>query len=326
VVSVAFGSLNLVDTCLTDSPQEAAAYLRAGALVAFPTETVYGLGADAFDAEAVAAIFNAKGRPADNPLIVHIAHHDQLMLLAEGLPPNARTLIDHFFPGPITVIVKKKHGVPAVVTAGLNTVGVRMPGHPVAQAFLAACGCPVAAPSANLSGHPSPTTWRAVYDDLGGRIDCLLKGGRSVAGLESTVVDCTEAAPVLLRAGVITVEQLRAVLPALRIRAADTHDAVRSPGMRHRHYAPQGRVCLITAPREAEARSDTAYIGLSPPATAQRFGLAMHCATVEAYAHELFDFFRRCDAANLSVIYCQRTPTAGLGLALMDRLHRAAEG
>ena len=315
-----------MQTLLTDNPREAAAILRAGGLVAFPTETVYGLGADAFNADAVARIFAAKGRPDDNPLIVHIAHLDQIERLAAGLSPSARTLIEHGFPGPLTVIVKKKPEVPDIVTGGLSTVGIRMPRHPVAQVFLEACGVPVAAPSANLSGRPSPTTWQAVYDDLNGRIACLLQGDRSEAGLESTVVDCTEAVPGVLRAGVVTVEQLRAVLPVLETLASDAQQAARSPGTRYRHYAPHARIHLVAHPADAVPNAHAAYIGLDAPENPDAFGLTAHGETVEAYAHTLFDFFRRCDAAGLHLIYCQTVPPTGLGRALMDRLRRASQG
>ncbi len=310
-------------THLTTSPQEAAAYLRAGDLVAFPTETVYGLGADAFNADAVATIFTAKGRPIDNPLIVHITRLDDIALLAKDLSRDARTLIEHFFPGPLTVIVTKKTDVPDVVTGGLGTVGLRMPRHPVAQAFLEACGVPVAAPSANLSGRPSPTTWKAVYDDLDGRIACLLQGDRSEAGLESTVVDCSETTPVVLRAGVITLEQLRAVLPAIRSPEPNEPQAARSPGARYRHYAPHAQIHLVAHPREIDPHTGVAYLGLDAPTTPHAFGLVCACETVEAYAHALFDFFRRCDTAGIQIIYCQTVEPVGLGRALMDRLRRA---
>ncbi len=315
-----------MQTLLTDSPQEAAALLRAGEVVAFPTETVYGLGADAFDAEAVRKIFAAKGRPADNPLIVHVARLDQIDLLAEAVSAPARRLIDAFFPGPLTVILKKKPEVPGVVTGGLDTVGVRMPRHPVAQAFLAACGRPVAAPSANRSGRPSPTTWQAAYADLDGRVACILQAERTPAGLESTVVDCTEATPTVLRTGVITLEALRVVLPDVRLAEQGTREGLRSPGTRYRHYAPRARVRLVGHPAEARPGPGAAYIGLETPETPGAFGLHAVCPTVEAYAHELFDFFRRCDAAGLRTIYCQRVAPTGLGRALMDRLQRAAEG
>ena len=313
-----------MQTLLTTSPQEAAAFVRVGGLVAFPTETVYGLGADAFNADAVAKIFEAKGRPDDNPLIVHLARLDQIALLAEDLSENARILIEQFFPGPLTVIVKKKNTVPDVVTGGLGTVGVRMPRHPVAQAFLEACGVPVAAPSANLSGRPSPTTWKAVYDDLDGRIACLLQGDRSDAGLESTVVDCTETTPMVLRAGVITLEQLRVALPTIRSPEPDEQQAARSPGTRYRHYAPHAQIHLAAHPQDIDPHTDAAYIGLDAPATPRAFGLVAACETVEAYAHALFDFFRRCDDAGIRIIYCQTVEPTGLGRALMDRLERAS--
>jgi len=313
-------------TLLTHSPEEAAAFLRRGEVVAFPTETVYGLGADAFDEEAVRTIFAAKGRPADNPLIVHLADLGRLARVAARVPPAARLLIDAFFPGPLTVILPRRADVPALVSGGLPTVGVRMPRHPVAQAFLAACGVPVAAPSANRSGRPSPTTWEAVRADLEGRIPCILVGERTEAGLESTVVDCTGETPVVLRAGVVTLEALRAVHPATRLAEPAAEALARSPGARYRHYAPRARVRLIDAPGEAEPGPDAAYIGLAPPPAPEAFGLVRVCASVEDYAHALFDFFRRCDAAGLRTIHCERVPPAGLGLALMDRLRRAAQG
>ncbi len=311
---------------MTDSPQEAAALLRAGEVVAFPTETVYGLGANAFEERAVRKIFAAKGRPADNPLIVHLAHLDQIERLAAAVPPSARRLIDAFFPGPLTVILKKKPAVPDVVTGGLDSVGVRMPRHRVAQAFLEACNVPVAAPSANRSGRPSPTTWQAVYADLDGRIAAILRGDRTPAGLESTVVDCTGAAATVLRTGVITLEQLRGILPDIHLADQEARGPARSPGIRYRHYAPRARVRLVDDPAEARPGADAAYIGLAAPAALDAFALHAVCPTVEAYAHELFDFFRRCDAAGLRAIYCQRVAPTGLGRALLDRLLRAAEG
>lgn len=314
-----------MQTRLTTDPEEAAAFLRRGAVVAFPTETVYGLGADALDASAVRQIFEAKGRPADNPLIVHLAHLEQLAAVAPRTTPAADTLIRHFVPGPLTLILPKAPAVPDVVTGGLDTVGVRMPAHPVAQAFLAACNRPVAAPSANRSGRPSPTTWQAVQADLDGRIACILQGDQSDAGLESTVVDCTQEVPTVLRAGVITLEQLRAVLPHLRTTDGDDKTIVRSPGTRYRHYAPRARIRLVDHPSEAPPAPDAAYLGLDAPNNPSGFGLSSVCQDVAAYAHTLFDFFRRCDAAGIRMIYCQRVSPAGLGHALMDRLQRAAQ-
>ena len=311
-------------TRLTTDPDEAAAYLRRGEVVAFPTETVFGLGADAFNANAVRKIFDAKGRPGDNPLIVHLARIEQLATVAHHTTPAADMLIQHFVPGPLTLILPKHSAISEVVTGGLNTVGVRIPAHPVAQAFLDACDRPVAAPSANRSGRPSPTTWQAVQADLDGRIACILQGSQSEAGLESTVVDCTQDVPVVLRAGIITIEQLRTVLPSLGIAGENDTTLPRSPGTRYRHYAPHARVYLVDHPSEATPAPDAAYLGLDTPAHPAAFGLTCVCDHVEDYAHALFDFFRRCDAANLRVIYCQRVSSIELGHALMDRLQRAA--
>src|SRR5690606_15292661 len=186
-------------TIVTDSAREAAEVIRSGGLAAFPTETVYGLGADIFNPEALARIFEAKGRPQDNPLIAHIGRPEQMAMLAEEVSDSAQRLIEGFSPGPLTVVVKRAEGVPDLATAGLDSIGVRMPGNDLAREFISLCGTPIAAPSANLSGRPSPTTWEAVLEDLDGRIDCILKGEQTEIGLESTVVDCTKQPPVLLR-------------------------------------------------------------------------------------------------------------------------------
>jgi L-threonylcarbamoyladenylate synthase len=313
-----------VDTVYTDAPDAAAAFVRRGQIAAFPTETVYGLGADAFNPEAVQAIFDAKDRPPDNPLIVHVARRVQVGLLAHSLPNAARALMDAFFPGPLTLIVPKRDTVPDAVTAGLATVGVRMPRHPVAQAFLEACQTPVAAPSANRSGRPSPTTWEAVAEDLDGRIPCILKGDRTEAGLESTVVDCTRPYPTVLRPGAVPIENLHDVHAGIEMaRSGDTTEA-RSPGTRHRHYAPHAQVHLVDHPQDADLGPRTGYIGLDEPASIDDVG-CLHIATdVESYAHALFHFFRTCDAAGCDRIYAQTVPNPGWGHALNDRLEKAA--
>lgn len=312
-------------TRLTSSPRVAALLIRSGGVAAFPTETVYGLGANALDAGAVRKIFRAKGRPADNPLIVHIATPDQLALVARRVPAPALRLVDHFFPGPLTVIVPRHASVPREVTAGLDTVGVRCPDHPVARAFLKACGVPVAAPSANRSGRPSPTTWTAVRDEMDGRIPCILKGGAARVGLESTVVDCTTARPVILRLGAVTYEALRDVLPGIRL-GTSQRGAVKSPGMKYRHYAPSARVVLIDTPAEirAGAGESFALIGLTTRGRPGAPVLTMRCRGVPAYARNLFQFFRACEQAGVRTIYCQRVAASGLGRALMDRLEKAA--
>lgn len=313
-----------MDTLLTTSPEEAARFIRRGDLVAFPTETVYGLGANAFTPQAVRRIFAAKDRPPDNPLIVHVAARGQVDALARSVPACAWALMDRFFPGPLTLILPRHPDLPPVVTAGLDTVGVRMPDHPVALRFLRACATPVAAPSANRSGRPSPTTWQAVHADLAGRIPCILKGGRTRAGLESTVVDCTETPLVVLRPGAVALEALQAALPETHITAPDEHTPVRSPGTQHRHYAPSARVHLVDAPEDAVPAPAHAYIGLDAPPHADAFDRVETYGSVEAYAHALFHFFRMSEAAGCTTIYCQVVPEEGLGRALMDRLRRAA--
>ena len=315
--------VTIIETTLTTDPSEAAAHVRAGRLAVFPTETVYGLGADALNAGAVRSIFKAKGRPSDNPLIVHLARRDQVSAVAAECPPPAERLLDRFAPGPITVILRKTDGVPGVVTAGLDTVAVRVPAHSVARAFLEACGTPVAAPSANRSGRPSPTTWQAAHADLDGRVHCILKGDRTDAGLESTVVDCTVDPPVMLRPGAIPLEALREVVPGVGAAEAGSDEEARSPGTRHRHYAPDAHVVIVDRPGEATAGPEASYVGLDAPQEGA-FGLVHVADSVEAYGRELFHFLRQSDAHGCGTVYAQRVPEEGIGMALMDRLRRAA--
>lgn len=331
-------SFILYDTILTRDAFTAAHWLRNGEVVAFPTETVYGLGADVFNESAVQRIFVAKGRPADNPLIVHIAQREQLQTVVSGgaVTEAAHELMKAFWPGPLTLVLRKNDCVPLLATAGLATVGVRVPSHPVAHEFLQACGVPVAAPSANLSGRPSPTTWEAVHQDLNGRIACILQGAPTEVGLESTVVDCTgpELIPVVLRAGGVTLEQLREVWPATTVLQVDDTARAKSPGLRHRHYAPRARVILLKENLvnvvSNQVAHRVAYIGLTNPQDITNdvtiFRCVKICRDVTEYAHELFAFFRACDAVGVTTIYCQSVEPQGLGAALQDRLQRAAEG
>lgn len=312
-------------TIQTSNIERAASIIRVGGLVAFPTETVYGLGADVFNESAVANIFVAKGRPQDNPLIAHIHSLDQLPLLASEVPEAAHKFIEHCFPGPLTLVLTKAPGVPSIATAGLDTIGVRMPRHPVAREFLRACGTPVAAPSANRSGRPSPTTYQAVREDLDGRIDAILIGDQTEVGLESTVVDCTSEVPVVLRAGSVTLERLQTVIPATRTALMDLDATERSPGTRHRHYSPRAKVVLVDHPERVAQKSVAAFIGLPPDMPATGFRRECICATLDEYARELYLFFRRCDAEEIETIYCQTVPEKGIGRAIMDRLRRAAE-
>ena len=309
-------------TLVTDDVDAAAALLRAGALVAFPTETVYGLGARADDAAAVARIFVAKGRPADNPVIVHAADRAGLAAVVGAWPAAAEALAA-LWPAPLTLVVPRAAGVPDVVTAGRGSVGVRVPDHARARALLAAAGVPIAAPSANVSGRPSATRAEDVLADLDGRVACVLRdvpGAR--VGLESTVVDTTSDPPCILRPGAIALAALRARVGRLVARPPDGDDAAaaRSPGTRHPHYAPRARVRIVDGPSPAR---DTAWIGVTTPPPG--YTRVVVVADVVAYAAALYATFRDVDAAGLAAIDCERVPEDGLGVALMDRLRRAAD-
>jgi L-threonylcarbamoyladenylate synthase len=311
-------------TILTKSPIEAAEYIRRGGIVAFPTETVYGLGANVFDEKAIAKIFEAKQRPNDNPLIAHVGNLEQIESLVKEITPDAQKFIEAFFPAPLTLVLPKSEKVPLIATAGLQTIGVRMPRNETAQEFLKACGIPIVAPSANLSGRPSPTEWQAVYEDLNGRIDCILQGEMTEIGLESTVVDCTSEYPRILRSGAVTLEKLQMIVRLTRPFISPENDTPKSPGLKHKHYAPKAKVVLIEYVGGQKGRIDNAgFIGLREPY--EEFDLMKICSSVEEYAHELFAFFRECDARNLDEIYCEKVGEKGIGLALMDRLRRAAE-
>jgi L-threonylcarbamoyladenylate synthase len=315
-----------MQTVVTDSPDEAAGFLNRGGIVAFPTETVFGLGADAFRPEAVARIFTAKGRPSDNPLIVHVRNPERIGEVASPIGRDAVALIERFFPGPLTVVLRKRETVPEIVSAGLPTVGVRCPSHPVASTFLESCVHPVAAPSANLSGRPSSTDWKSVYHDLGGRIDCLLRGAPSTIGLESTIVDCSVDPPLLLRSGAIGLESLLEVVPDLKVATSvKPGEAPKSPGMKYRHYSPEASLILVEGSLEAVAPDPpSAWIGISdPPEGAVK---SLRCGSVEEYARVLFGFFRTCDAEGIRTIYCEVPPEEGIGRAIRDRLYKAHGG
>ncbi len=309
-------------TVLTDSPDEAAEYIKRGGIVAFPTETVYGLGANVFDEIAVGKIFEAKRRPADNPLIAHMARLEQIVELTAEINENAQKLINAFFPGPLTVVLKKTGAVPGIATAGLDTIGIRMPRFGLAHQFLNACKSPVVAPSANLSGRPSPTTWEAVFEDLDGRIDCILQGESTEIGIESTVVDCTTMTPHILRSGSVSIEQLRTVVPSTEIAHTDDSATPRSPGLRHRHYSPKAEVIVVGTVAEVKVGPAAAFIGMEKPPAGTLFQLV--CKTVEEYAHSIYEFFRECDRRGVAIIYCERVEETGIGVALMDRIRRAA--
>ena len=314
--------MSAISTVRTTDPTAAAGFIIRGGVAAFPTETVYGLGAAIFDKTAIRKIFEAKGRPSDNPLIAHIGEIGQVELLALEVGSDAKKLMEHFFPGPLTIVVKKADAVPAIATAGLDTIGIRMPKSELALAFLRACGTPIVAPSANISGRPSPTTWQAVLEDLDGRIDCILQGEPTDIGLESTVVDCSVEPPVLLRRGAVSIDELRAVLPTIRELTSSEAGAEKSPGLRHKHYSPRAKVAIGTElPTGFAGRA--AFIGLHP--SDDVFAESRIVNSTEEYAAALFEFFRECDRRGIELIICEPVPEAGIGAALMDRLRRAAE-
>lgn len=312
-----------MQTVLTKSPLEAAEFIRRGGVVAFPTETVYGLGANVFDETAVAKIFAAKRRPNDNPLIAHVGNLEQIESLVAEITASARKFIEAFFPAPLTLVLPKSEKVPLIATANLDTIGVRMPKNELAREFLKHCNVPVVAPSANLSGKPSPTDWQAVFEDLNGRIDCILQGATTEIGLESTVVDCTSKTPLILRSGAVSLEDLREIVPETQIYQLKENEAAKSPGLKHRHYSPRAKVVLINRTSQIANRKSQAFIGLSQPAT--QFDLTKICASTEEYAHEVFAFFRQCDHALIETIFCESVEEKGIGAALMDRLRRASE-
>jgi L-threonylcarbamoyladenylate synthase len=314
---------------------EAAALLRAGHLVAFPTETVYGLGADALNAEAVRRIYEAKGRPPDNPLILHVSSRDQLAWVAAHVPTVAEALIDAFWPGPLTLILPKTARVPALATGGLPTVAVRMPAHPVALALIGASRTPLAGPSANRSGRPSPTTAQHVFDDLQGRLPLILDAGPTSIGVESTVLDVTCTPPVVLRPGGITREALEAVIGRVQT-TADASLRRRSPGTRYRHYSPKAAVALVAPERPqalqaliVEALRQGQRVGcllqrLDPPDMLPGVVWRRVAGGLAEYARALFSSLRELDALGVDVIVVEAVPEEGLGVAIMDRLRRAA--
>ena len=251
----------LIDSEDSKAIKDAAEHLKNGEVIGFPTETVYGLGCDARNGEAVKKVFEAKGRPADNPLICHIGDKEQIAGIVSEVTPLAQKLIDAFMPGPITIVMKKADSISDKTTAGLDTVGVRMPSHPVANKFLKACGVPVAAPSANLSGRPSPTGARSVLEDMDGYIYAVIDGGDSEYGLESTVVDCTGKDPVILRPGAVTKADIDAVLngsEAVMSGSLADKETPRSPGMKYRHYAPYAQVEIMKMPEGTKIEGDDA--------------------------------------------------------------------
>jgi L-threonylcarbamoyladenylate synthase len=322
-----------IETQILTEPSVAVEILRGGGVVAVPTETVYGLAARYDNAASVERIFAVKGRPSDNPLIVHLADASWLPMVAARVPEEARLLLARFAPGPLTVTVPRGAGVSARVTGGLPSVAVRIPREKRVREVLQGLGIPLVAPSANRSGRPSPTTWEAVWDELAGRIDAILVGEPAAVGIESTVVDCCQDPPVLLRPGGISWEQICEVLPGVQVLescgiAGDVTEVagLASPGLRYRHYAPRARIVLVNGPEEVPAGSQVGYLGMIPHCAGEQFGVYRLVASVEEYARWLFAVFREADQRGLERIYCQRVSQEGLGRGVMDRLERAARG
>lgn len=317
---------------------EAGRILREGGNVIIPTETVYGLAANALDSAAVAKIFTAKGRPQDNPLIVHIDSMEMLPALVRELPPTALALAERFWPGPLTIILPKSDRIPLATSGGLDTVAIRMPQSDCARAIIRAAGLPLAAPSANRSGSPSPTTAAHCISDMLGRVDAIVQGEDCAVGVESTVITLAEGRPRLLRPGAVTPEQLREVLGDLEIDSGvleqlDESLRVSSPGMKYKHYAPRAQVTLVKGSAEAFARYVNEHAG--PGCYAVCFAEEqelLHLPTLcyggredyAAQAHALFDLLRQLDDLKAQTAYIHAPQPRGIGLAVYNRLIRSA--
>lgn len=324
---------------------EAARILRDGGLVAFPTETVYGLGVNALDGQAAKKIYEAKGRPSDNPLIVHIGTFGELHDLVSEIPQAGKRLAEDYWPGPLTMVFPKSQKVPYGVTGGLETVAVRMPSDPVANRLIVLAGVPVAAPSANISGRPSPTTAQHVWQDMSGKIEMIIDGGSVGIGVESTIVDVSGAVPMLLRPGAITIEMLRESVGRVEIDPAiqgQPGEDVRpkAPGMKYRHYAPKAELIVIEGKLEEVARQINFLV---KEKLEQKYRVGIICtdetrdwyscgevrsvgqrAKVETIAHNLFAVLREFDDLQVDCIYSEGFSTDHLGQAIMNRLIKAS--
>ncbi len=336
----------------------AAQVLKSGGLVAFPTETVYGLGANALDQNAVKGIYKAKGRPSDNPLIVHIANTDSVRELTDSIPFVAPVLMEAFWPGPLTLVMPRSKKISDIITAGLDTVAIRMPSHPIAAELIRKAGIPVAAPSANSSGRPSPTLAKHVIEDLKGKVDVIIDGGISNVGVESTVLDITVTPPMILRPGGVTLEQLRSVLGAVcwdpasvDVNAGASSEASlpapRSPGMKYKHYSPKAALLLLQGDPERVAaevskraelyhREGTSVGILNTDETASLYEPSLHtyCKIMslgsrenpETLASNLFRCLREFDEKKVEMIMAETPDVNGIGQAVMNRLLKAAGG
>ncbi|HHY73836.1 MAG TPA: threonylcarbamoyl-AMP synthase [Bacillus bacterium] len=327
---------------LTANPQikEAALWITEDEVVAFPTETVYGLGANALSDKAIAKIYEAKGRPSDNPLIVHIANREQLINLVENIPDTAQKLMAVFWPGPLTIIFKSNVAVSEKVTAGLKTVAVRMPDHPIALAIIEAAAVPLAAPSANLSGKPSPTKAAHVLHDLNGRIAGVLDGGPTGVGLESTVIDCTITPPMILRPGGVTKEQIEAEIGPVAVDKSllEKDESPKAPGMKYTHYAPKAPLLVVEGSNTfietliKEQQQNGKKVGmLTTEENKHDYNADVIVACgyredLKTVAQHLYDSLRALDEKNIDIIFSESFPQSGVGVAIMNRLFKAAGG
>lgn len=332
----------------SEALKEAGEIIKGGGLVAFPTETVYGLGGNALDENAAEKIYRAKGRPSDNPLIVHIYRIEDIFPIVKEMPETARKLADAFWPGPLTMILKKSGKVPDTTTGGLDTVAVRMPGHKTALSFIEVAGGYVAAPSANISGKPSPTLAKYVTEDMGGRIEMIIDGGEIAIGIESTIVDLTEEIPVILRPGYITREMLEGVVGKVdvdrAILEAESKQPPKAPGMKYKHYAPKGDLTIISGKQEKvvaeinkrceemEKRGEkVGVIGTDSTVALYRIGSVKSAGSREeeaTIAKALYRILREFDDEGVTVIYSEafedEAGSGGIGQAIMNRLLKAA--
>ncbi len=321
-----------------DDLRRAGGIIRAGGLVAFPTETVYGLGADALNAEAVASVYEAKGRPSDNPMIVHIADATDLYSLIKGgrsgISAEASKLITNLWPGPLTMVFHKSPGVPNVTTGGLDTVAVRMPSNPTARRLIREAGRPIAAPSANLSGKPSPTTAEDVLEDMEGRINAVVMGEQCDVGIESTVLDLTGDFPQILRPGFITREKLSEVLgrkvyydPSLLKMPEDIEDGEefkpKSPGMKYKHYSPEAKVRIIEGGDE-EFFFRAKEIGLEAKSRGEKVAILDYGSDAGKAARKLFADLRELDRQGCDLILIRALPSIGFGFSVMNRMLKSA--
>lgn len=328
-----------------DKLNRAAEVIKCGGLVAFPTETVYGLGANALNENAVMNIFKAKGRPSDNPLIVHISEYKALDKIAENISKNAFSLMNNFWPGPLTLVLEKSAAVPSIITANLSTVAVRMPSHPVALALISASGLPIAAPSANLSGKSSPTSAEHVITDLNGKVDVIIDAGNCNVGLESTVIDMTIDRPTILRPGGITPSQIEAILgkvvfDSTLINNNTSNSTPKAPGMKYVHYSPKANLIIVDGKLEQivfkinelknKYQADGVNVGILATEQTKDFYNTQEIISMgdrlnpDSIASNLFWSFREFDKRNVQVILAEAIDNSGIGLAIMNRMMKAA--